>query len=76
MGDGNNTYFYVNLKSKDKQTHIKELEDDYGNKITDQKDIEKEVLRFYQKLIEEAATTLTQVDIIVLRNGTQLTRKQ
>ncbi|XP_058756016.1 uncharacterized protein LOC131629234 [Vicia villosa] len=42
LGDGNNAYFYANLKSKNKQIQIKELEDAQGNRLTEQKDIELE----------------------------------
>ncbi|XP_058771902.1 uncharacterized protein LOC131645245 [Vicia villosa] len=69
LGDGNNAYFYANLKSKNKHVHIQDLEDSNGNKLTEQKDIEREVLSFYSKLIGQAATQRKQVDICSLRIG-------
>ncbi|XP_058776934.1 uncharacterized protein LOC131651279 [Vicia villosa] len=76
LGDGNNAYFYANLKSKNKQVQIKELEDANGNKITEQEDIETEVLSFYTNLVGQAARQRSQVDICSLRGGAQLSREQ
>ncbi|XP_058767824.1 uncharacterized protein LOC131641534 [Vicia villosa] len=54
-GNENNAYFYANLKSKNKQVQIQELEDSHSNRLTDQKDIEREVISFYSKLIGQSA---------------------
>src|SRR4051812_29258162 len=51
LGDGNNAYFYANLKAKNKQTTILSLKNQQGMIVTDYKDLEKEVLQFYRSLI-------------------------
>lgn len=76
MGDGNNAYFYANRKLKNKHIRLTELEDVHGNLLIDPQDIEKEILRFYKALDGEASSTLTEVDITVMRKGAQLTREK
>lgn len=58
LGDGNNAYFYANLKDKNKKTTLHRLEDNQRNNLTEIKDMEKEVLRFYG---EFNGTSLTQL---------------
>ncbi|CAJ2644791.1 unnamed protein product [Trifolium pratense] len=72
LGHGNNAYFHANIKGKNKQTGIYKLEDHNGRVLTDFKDIEKEVLRFYEDLVGTPSQRLLHVDVAAIRNGTQL----
>lgn len=67
LGDNNNSYFHANIKTKNKQTLIRELEDENGHKLTDHQDLEKET-----KQISTTSSTLKHIDITDLRGGTQL----
>lgn len=72
LGDGNNAYFHATVKGKNKQDGIYNLEDPNGNILTEQGQIEKEVLRFYKSLICTKASSTRHVDINAIRNGPQL----
>ncbi|XP_058776840.1 uncharacterized protein LOC131651189 [Vicia villosa] len=72
LGDGNNLYFHVIVKGKNKQIGIQQLEDSQGHLLTEHKEIEVEVLHFYQGLVGKAASNLKHVDIVALGNGKQL----
>lgn len=43
LGDGNNDYFFANIKEKNKKTTIISLIDQQGNKLTEFRDLEKEI---------------------------------
>lgn len=51
LGDSNNSYFYASLKRKFSQSHIGFLKDKNGRHLTDQADIEEEVLVFFRDLV-------------------------
>jgi hypothetical protein len=72
LGDGNNAYFHATIRGKNKQAGIYKLEDHNGRVLTEFKDIEKEVLRFYVDLVGTSSQRLLHVDIAAIRNGTQL----
>lgn len=70
LGDGNNAYFHAIVKEKNKQLGF--LEDKHGNFLGDFKEIEKEILQFYQDLIGTKTQSMLHVDIEVLGKGNQL----
>ncbi|XP_058725840.1 uncharacterized protein LOC131597146 [Vicia villosa] len=72
LGDANNAYFHAIVRGRQKQNGIHILVDQNGSNLTEPKDMEVEVLRFYKDLVGTAATNLLHVDIEVLRQGTQL----
>lgn len=48
------------------------MENQTGHVISDPKEIENEVLRFYGELVGQSSTRLKQVDIVALRHGPKL----
>ncbi|XP_058723365.1 uncharacterized protein LOC131595109 [Vicia villosa] len=72
LGDGNNQYFYANLKEKNRQASLHKLEDKNGRSLTEFTDMENEILNFYGELIGTASPSLPHVDIEALRRGRQL----
>lgn len=73
LGDGNNAYFHATLKSKHKQTQMVTLHASNGHLLNTQTDIDEEVLGFYGILMGTTAIKLQGVDIMAMRQGTQLT---
>lgn len=76
LGDSNSAYFHAILKSKHKQTNISMLKDANGNRLITHEKIEEEVLNFYKKLIGEAYPMKQKIDIVVLREGKQVSSNQ
>lgn len=76
LGDNNNCFFYATLKSKYSQSHISVLKDKDGNQLVNHDQIKKEVLIFYKDLVGKGATSLKNIDIEVMRNGSQLNSDQ
>ncbi|XP_058774626.1 uncharacterized protein LOC131648910 [Vicia villosa] len=74
-GDGNTTYFHATVRGENRITGIYNLEDSNGRRLSNQPDIENEVIHFYENLIGKSTSQLKHVDITVLRNGTQLEDK-
>ncbi|XP_058755140.1 uncharacterized protein LOC131628305 [Vicia villosa] len=72
LGDGNNSYFHAIIKGKNKATGITALEDHAGKTLTEPKDIEAEVLRFYTELVGTNSNSLLHIDIDAMRKGPQL----
>lgn len=60
------------VRGRNKVNGIHKLEDANEKIITDTKDREQEILRFYNALIGTPTAKLKHVDIEVLRNGNQL----
>lgn len=73
LGDGNNSYFHAIVKGRNKQNKIHRIVD--GDTMTDFKEIEKEMLRYYGDLVGKATRELLHVDIEALRNEPQLNEK-
>ncbi|XP_058759242.1 uncharacterized protein LOC131632512 [Vicia villosa] len=76
LGDGNNKYFYANLKEKNKQTTLNRLESNTGNKLTDFKEIEDEIIQFYENLVGTNTTNMIHVDIEAIRRGPVLSSEK
>jgi hypothetical protein len=70
LGDGNNRYFYASIKTKTTLKSINVLQKEDGTQLTNQEDIEEEVLSFYNKLMGTADNDLNGVDITVMRDVT------
>ncbi|XP_056698440.1 uncharacterized protein [Spinacia oleracea] len=51
---------------------IDTLYDDHGTKMTTDTEIQAEIKKFYEKLIGTAATSLTGIDVPIVRHGIQL----
>ncbi|XP_058726677.1 uncharacterized protein LOC131598046 [Vicia villosa] len=76
LGDGNNRYFHAIVNQKNKQKSLLGLEDQNGKLLTEFQDLEEEILNFYSNLVGTASDNLDHVDIMTLRNGTQLREEQ
>lgn len=66
VGDGNNAYFHATISGKNKHIGIYKLEDHNGQTITDPKEIETEVLRFYGDLISKSSQDSTHIIISLM----------
>ncbi|XP_058753184.1 uncharacterized protein LOC131626385 [Vicia villosa] len=76
LGDGNNRYFHAIVNQKNKQKSLLGLEDQNGKLLTGFQDLEEEILKFYTNLVGTASNNLDHVDIMALRNETQLREDQ
>ncbi|XP_058777112.1 uncharacterized protein LOC131651467 [Vicia villosa] len=76
LGDGNNAYFHASLKSKRKKNNIRNIMNEIGTMLFDQKEIEEEVRKLYSNLVGTATTNLNNIDILEMRSGKQITIKQ
>lgn len=72
LGDGNKSYFHSIVKGKNKQNGLYKLTDQNGKALTDFKDVEKDILKFYGVLVVTSTQSLLHVDITTLRSGAQL----
>lgn len=75
LGDGNNAYFHATVKEKNKCANIQKLVGEDGSLLYSPEDIEKEVLNLYSKLVGDSANVMISLDIVVLREGAQITRE-
>ena len=73
LGDSNNAYFHALVRGIQKQNSILHLIDKNGKWLTQHKNMEIEVLRFYSDLVGTTTAKLNHVDIDVIRKGSQLT---
>lgn len=72
LGVENNSYFHAIVRGKNKNKNgIQHLIGCNGEKLTDPKDIENEVLTFYNNLVGTASQQRQHVDIVALKNGAQ-----
>lgn len=60
------------LEEEKKQNEIHTLVDHNGRSLTEHKEMELEILKFYKELVGTAAKNLLLVDIEVIRQGPQL----
>ncbi|CAK8573387.1 unnamed protein product [Lathyrus sativus] len=72
LGDGSNAYFHAIVKEKNKQNGLHRLENNQDKILGEFKDIENEIIQFYQELIRTNTQNLMHVDVEVLRRATQL----
>lgn len=76
LGDSNTKYFSVVVKDKRQQNQVVELTALHGSRLTDSKEIEEEIIQFYQGLIGTGATLLSAVNEDIMKNRTVLTHEQ
>ncbi|XP_058754058.1 uncharacterized protein LOC131627231 [Vicia villosa] len=76
LGNGNNAYLHATLKTIRRQNHIVMNETDDGRNIQNQKEIEQEIVKYYENLVGTAQRELLIIDIVALRKGPQLTVEQ
>ncbi|XP_056698434.1 uncharacterized protein [Spinacia oleracea] len=72
LGDSNSKFFFSAMKERYAINSIDVLYDDHGTKLTTETDIQAEIKNFYGKLIGSAATSLTGIDVPIVRHGIQL----
>lgn len=75
-GDETNTYFHGTVRQNSKGTSIQKLGKEEWSWVTEQKEIEQEVLKFYSKLVGESAKDLRSLNIGALRVGNRLSYAQ
>lgn len=71
-GDESTVYFHVAIKERQASNGIYDFWDSEGNHLTDQKDIEEEIVGFYKKLQGTVANNLRDIDRVSMRKGSQL----
>lgn len=76
LGDANNAYFYACMKNMTAHNQIRRLNTTDGNIAQTEKEVEIEVVKFYQKLLGAAADILPTIQLDVLDEGHKLTRDQ
>ncbi|XP_056689712.1 uncharacterized protein [Spinacia oleracea] len=72
VGDSNSKKKISVMKERLSENSIDILYDDTGKKLSTTQEIQEEVSSFYKKLIGTAASSLTGVDVGVVRKGKQL----
>lgn len=76
LGDYNNKHFHAIVNQKNKQKSLLRIESQTGEHLTDFQDLEKKIMSFYGNLVGTASDCLDHVDILALRNNTQLREDQ
>ena len=76
LGDGNNAYFYANVKERNRTNGIHTLQSLDGRTLSNDKEIEDEIVGFYINLLGTASESLDAIDLDTIRNGPQLTNDQ
>ncbi|XP_019254007.1 PREDICTED: uncharacterized protein LOC109232716 [Nicotiana attenuata] len=76
LGDAKNAYFYACMKNRTAHKQIRRLNTVDGNIAQNEKEVESEIVKFYQKLLGTAAAELPTVQVDVLNEGNKLTREQ
>ncbi|XP_056698437.1 uncharacterized protein [Spinacia oleracea] len=72
VGDSNSKFFFSAIKERLAKNSIDILYDDTGKKLSTTQEIQEEVSSFYKNLIGTAASSLTGVDVGVVRKGKKL----
>ncbi|XP_021844124.1 uncharacterized protein [Spinacia oleracea] len=72
VGDSNSKFFFSAMKERLAKDSIDILYDETGKKLSTTQEIQEEVSSFYKQLIGTAASSLTGVDVGVVRKGKQL----
>ncbi|XP_019234473.1 PREDICTED: uncharacterized protein LOC109214949 [Nicotiana attenuata] len=76
LGDANSKYFSAVVKEKRQRKVITELQDSFGNKITDQQQIQAEIISFYKALMGSTIGNLPAVNKQTMKNGPVLNHEQ
>ncbi|XP_058784180.1 uncharacterized protein LOC131658948 [Vicia villosa] len=72
QGDDNSKFFFAYLKARQNKSCITFLQQENGEILTEQNDLEKEVLDFYGSLMGDRARRIQHIDISAMREGSQL----
>ncbi|CAK8531160.1 unnamed protein product [Lathyrus sativus] len=75
-GDGNNHYLYVAVKTKHHSNCLTNLRKSDDRKLSDQNDIEEEVMEFYKNLMGKEDNNINHIDIEAMRMEKQLNMEQ
>ena len=75
-GDGNNAYFFANVKERNRINALYKLTSLEGSLLNTEEEIEQEIVNFYKNLLGSAARRLDSVDLDTIRNGSQLSQSQ
>src|SRR4051812_17537266 len=75
-GDDNSAFFHAYLKSRHEAKSMRILKNTNGIYITEQQQIEHEVMEFYSNLMGKANHHLHYIDLEAMRNGNQLNMEQ
>lgn len=68
--------FYDCMKNKTAHNQIRRLNTNVGNITYNEKEVEIEVVKFYQKLLGTTAEELPTIQLEMLNEGHKLTREQ
>ncbi|XP_075085042.1 uncharacterized protein LOC107815716 [Nicotiana tabacum] len=74
LGDSNNAYFFACMKNRVAQNQIRRLNTLDGNIAHTEREVETEILKFYQSLLGSAATCLPTVQLDIFQEGNRLIR--
>lgn len=69
LGDGNNLYFHAFIKAKQPIESMNILHKDDVTTISSQKDIEDEVMSYYENLLSKREENLKYIDVVAMRKG-------
>nr|XP_009783789.1 PREDICTED: uncharacterized protein LOC104232310 [Nicotiana sylvestris]XP_016467865.1 PREDICTED: uncharacterized protein LOC107790453 [Nicotiana tabacum] len=76
LGDSNSAYFFANIKVKNSQNYIRELNSLKGHLLQREKDIEVEIIDYYKSLLGTAAKTVPAIQLQVMKQGPTLRKSQ
>lgn len=76
LRDGNNRYSYAHVKAKNMHNGIRRLYKKDGILLANKEDIENEILWLYGNLMGKANDNMEGINIIVMREGHQLSNEQ
>lgn len=71
-GDSNTKFFFSAMKERYSKNSINVLYDNAGKKLTTTEEIKGEVSCFYKNLIGTPSSSLTSIDVNIMRRGKQL----
>lgn len=66
LGDANVAYFHATTRGKNKKAGTYKLEDPNGTVLTEHKEIEKEIIRFYSELVGTTAQRTNRWILLLL----------
>ncbi|XP_019260681.1 PREDICTED: uncharacterized protein LOC109238650 [Nicotiana attenuata] len=69
LGDANTTYFFASMKNRCSQNKIRRIIKGNGSTVQTRKDIEEEVIGFYQQLLGSLASELPTINPAIMRDG-------
>ncbi|XP_059285682.1 uncharacterized protein LOC132039156 [Lycium ferocissimum] len=76
LGDANTPYFFASMKNRHSINMIRSLQNNNGDMLHTEEDIQQEMTKFYKSLLGSAASQLPAIRPEVMRNGVTLDRQQ